>query len=439
MAVLNFVFYALVFIFVIGVLILIHELGHYWAGRLLGFGIEAFSIGFGPKIFEKRGKYNLWQLRLFLIGGYVKFKGEIFEDEEVSNDPTYFYNKKRWERFIVIIMGVFFNILFSYIVFAIIAFYGIEESIVKNKVPEVGYVLKGSPADKAGILKGDTILSIDGKKVSNWEEAKNEISSLMRKEYKIELLRENRRLEVVVNPEIVEYLKQPLGDIGIFPPFKAIVGAVEEGSVADKAGLKPDDIIIEVNGKSVEFWDEVSFLISQSEGKSVSLKIKRKEELMNVEVIPQYREDLKRYLIGIRVKDSELVRYPFPLNFLKAFDIIVDQLIMTKSVLKKLFERKIPLNALSAPPSIAYITSKIARTGLYNLIVFMAIISLQLGFFNLLPIPALDGGQLFILLVEMIIRKDLPQNIKEWILKIGFMLLLLIFVIVFIMDIFKYL
>jgi regulator of sigma E protease len=422
---------------VLGILIIIHELGHYTVGRMLGFSIDAFSIGFGPKLLEKKGKYNLWQIRWILIGGYVKFKGELYE-EEAKDDPGFFYNKKRWERFLVMVSGVLFNIIFAYLVFSFVSLYGIEESILRDKPPVVGAVEKDSPSEKAGISKGDIIVSIDGRKVRNWEEAKEEISSLMQKDYEIEVLRNSKKIVLKVSPMMVEFLKQPLGYIGVIPAFPPVIGGVQKDSPAEKAGLMPDDEIVSVNGVNINYWDEFSLFIKDSGGNPVDVKVKRGNEYVNLKVIPLYVITDQRYMIGINVKDSQFVRYKFPKNFLKAGAMTVQQALLAERTVEKIFKRKIPLKALSAPPSIAYITGKVARTGLYNLLFLMGVISFQLGFFNLLPIPALDGGQILVLAVEGAIRRDLPEAVKEWILKLGFGFLLLFFVLILFLDLFKY-
>lgn len=436
-AALNFVFSTVVFLFVLGVLIVVHELGHYCAGRMLGFSIEAFSIGFGPKIFERKGKHNLWQLRWILFGGFVKFKGELGEGEK-SDDPGFFPNKKRWERFLVMVMGVVFNVIFAFLVFSIVSFIGIDESILKDRPAVVGAVVKDSPAEKAGIAKGDRILSLNGRKVRNWEEAREEITSLMQNDYKVELERSGSPLAVTVSPKMLEFLKQPLGDIGVIPAFPPIIGAVGDPSPARTAGLMADDEILEIDGVRMNFWDELSLKIRDSKGSPVTLKIRRNGREQSVVVNPQYVESENRYMMGVVVKDSETVRYAFPRNLWKAGAMIVQQASLAERTIRKLFQRRIPLKALSAPPSIAYIAGKVARTGFYNLFFLMGVISFQLGFFNLFPIPGLDGGQILILSIEGAIRRDLPDAVKEWVLYIGFGALILFFVVILFLDIFKY-
>ncbi len=205
----------------------------------------------------------------------------------------------------------------------------------------------------------------------NWEEAREEITSLMQNDYKVELDRNGSPLVVTVSPKMLEFLKQPLGDIGVIPAFPPIIGAVGDPSPAKSAGLMADDEIIEIDGAKMNFWDELSLKIRDSNGSPVTLKISRDGREQSLVVTPQYIESENRYMMGVVVKDSETVRYAFPRNLWKAGAMIVQQASLAERTIRKLFQRRIPLKALSAPPSIAYIAGKVARTGFYNLFFLM--------------------------------------------------------------------
>lgn len=435
-------FSIVVFIAVIGVIVLFHEMGHYIVGRLFGFAIEAFSIGFGPKIAERKGRYNLWQLRWILAGGYVKFAGELDNPEELPAGvarEALFANRKRWQRFLVLVAGVASNVFLAYALFAGLAFYGVDESITRDRPPVIGWLADGSPAQKAGLRPGDTILSVDSRGVSNWEEAHQEIYTLMSKPYVIHFLREGKEMDATVDPVTVEFLHQPMGAIGVAAAVPATIGAVASPSAAMDAGLKPLDEILEVGGAKVQYWDQVQQALLDNKGTPVALKIKRGAEVIELQATPRYVPEDKRYLLGVRPQEQVFVRYSFPECFLKAGRLIADNSTLAFRTFAKLAERKMPLSALSGPPTLAYISGEVARTGLYNLLYLVAVISVQIGIFNLLPVPGLDGGLVFVLAIEAIIRRDLPLIVKEWIMRVGFAALILLFAAIIVLDVMKFL
>lgn len=431
------------FFFVLGALVLVHEFGHYLAGRLQGFGIEAFSIGFGPKLWEKRGSYNLWQVRWLLFGGYVKFRGEA-DLEAIQGAPEgqgpggLFFEKSRGKRFIVMVMGVVFNILLAYLLFAGLLMAGIEESLLKDQAPRVGWVAPDSPAGKAGLLSGDVLLILDGRPVANWDQAREEIFSLTQKPYVVQVKRGREQMSFEVAPRTAELLHQPVGDIGVYPALPPIIGGVADPSPALAAGLRPDDRIEALDGVPMEYWDQFQHAMLEGGEKAHRFTVRRDGQVIEIALTPKWDEQAKRYLAGVSPKESQWVRYPFPACLAKAGRITLDQSTLAVRTIKRLVEHKIALSSLSGPVSIAYITGKVAQTGIYNILWLMAIISLQLGFFNILPIPGLDGGQILILAVEGAARRDLPAAIKDRILQVGFGLLILLFAVILVMDVAKF-
>lgn len=442
-SVLEFLYYVAVFIPVVGVIIFIHEMGHYWVGRWMDFAIEAFSLGFGPKIWERKGPYNAWQVRWILMGGFVKFVGEMdnpdCEIPEGVAPSRVFPRKKRWQRFLVLLAGVGFNILSAYLLFSGLAWYGIEESLRKDQPALVGQVAPGSPAEAAGVRRGDVIRAVDGREVDNWEAAEQEIFTLMSRPYPLELERDGKPLSVTVTPLKVVFLKQPMGVIGVYSAMPPVIGGVVSPSPAQAAGLLPGDRIESVDGRPVEFWDEVQAALAQNGGQPVSVALLRGEERLALTVTPQFNEKAGRFLMGVEPRERVTVRYPFPRCFVKAFSMVGDQVVMAYRTFAKLLERKIPVSALSGPQSLAYITGEVARTGLYNLLAFIGTVSILIAIFNILPIPGLDGGHILILGIEAVLRRDLPLMVKEWIMRAGFALLILLFVAVLTLDFVKFL
>lgn len=440
-AVLGALFSFAIFLFVLGVLVVVHEFGHYLAGRIQGFGIDAFSVGFGPKLFELKGRYNLWQFRWLLFGGYVKFRGEAGEEERPAESPLpgeLFYRKPRWQRFLVMIMGVVFNALLAYLLISGLVMVGVEESLLRDQPPRVGWVAPDSPAAKAGIHPGDVLVSLDGRHVANWDQAREEIFSLTQRPYAVTYRRGDAVASVKVSPETAEMLHQPVGEIGVFPALPPVIGGVADPSPALAAGLRPGDKILSMNGQRFQYWDEFQRAMKGSTGAASTFTIERDGKAIDLTVTPQWNEKEKRFLVGITPQESTWVRYPFPSNFGKALRVTVDQSTLAYRTIKRLIEHKVAFSALSGPVSIAYITGEVARTGVYNLLWLMAIISLQLGFFNVLPIPGLDGGQILILAVESCARRDLPMIVKERILQVGFGLLIVLFAAILVMDVAKF-
>lgn len=427
-----------VFLLVLGGLILVHEMGHYLAGRLQGFAIEAFSIGFGPRLYEWRGRYNRWQVRWILMGGFVKFRGESGEEVAPVEGPgTPFFSMARWRRFLVMVMGVAFNVLLAYLLFSGLAYVGVEESLLAAGEARVGFVALGLPAEKAGIRAGDVILRIGGRKVRTWEEIREEVA-LNQKPYEVTLRRGKETLRLRVEPEVVAFLKQPVGEIGVYPSLPPVIGAVAEPSPALSAGIRPQDRIVSLDGQSFGTWDEFQRAMALKGEGPRRLVLEREGRKLEVEVTPRFDERVGRYLIGVSPQETVFRRYPFPRNFVKAASMTLDQSTLAYRTLRRLATRQVGLSALSGPVSIAYITGKVARTGLYNLLTLVAVISLQLGFINLLPVPGLDGGQILVLALEGALRRDFPMAVKERILQAGFLLLLLLSVAVLILDLAKF-
>lgn len=440
MIVLDVLLSIVTFVAVLGLLVLVHEFGHYVAGRLQGFGIDAFSIGFGPKAYEKKGRYNLWQVRWLPLGGYVKFRGESGDDAPgaVQGPGGLFFKMKRWQRFVVMIMGVVANILLAYLLLSGLVMYGVEESLLRDQPPRVGWVAPALPADRAGIRPGDVLLSIDGQDVANWDEAREDILMLTQKPYVIEVRRDGQRLAFTVAPESGTLLKQPVGEIGIAPALPIVVDKLQNPSPAMAAGLKPGDKILSLDGHAMAYFDEFQRAMAQGQGEARKLELERSGQRLEFTVKPEWNAQGKRYILGITARDTTWVRYPFPSNFAKAFSMALGQSTLAYRTIERLVERKVALSSLSSPVSIAYITGEVAKTGPYNLLMLIAIISLQLGIFNLLPIPGLDGGQILILLVESGMRRDVPMRVKERIVQVGFGLLILLFAVIMSLDIAKF-
>lgn len=423
----------LAFLIMIGVLITIHEFGHFLFARLFGVRVEVFSIGFGPPIFKWKGKETVYQIAAIPLGGYVKMYGEDSmtepiqgeSEKEAYTDPRSFSAKPRWQKILIAFAGPLFNIILAVILVAAAYMVGVFEPKYMREPVVVGYVQPGSPAEKAGIKPFDKIISVDGKPVKNWKEFTVQITMKAGMTVDIEVERENTKKLLRLNiPQDVS--KSPIGVSPLIPPK---LGNILPGSPAEKAGLKKEDIILAVNGKPVKSWFEiVSHLSKIKEKKPVSLMIKRGKNIFTVNVIPEYNKEAGKYVIGISpVYDAQIKKYGFVEAVEKSIQKNIEMTVLLFNFLKDIVTGNMSLqevkNNLGGPISIAKYSGGALESGIGNYLFFTGFISLQLGYLNLLPIPVLDGGLILILLIEMIIRRPLPEKAKEYLAYVGFALI----------------
>ncbi|WP_456402086.1 RIP metalloprotease RseP [Persephonella sp.] len=425
------------FLIMIGILITIHEFGHFLFARLFGVRVEVFSIGFGPPLIKWKGKETVYQIAVIPLGGYVKMYGEDSMTEPVQgevdkkafDDPRSFHSKPRWQKILIAFAGPLFNIVLAIVLFAAAYMIGIHEPKYLKEPVVIGYVHPDSGFDKAGIRPFDKVVAVDGKPVNNWKEFTIAVGMKAAKTAVVEVDRNGERLTFTV--KIPDDITKET--IGVSPIIPAKVGHIMPGSPAEKAGLQKGDEIIAFNGKPVRSWFELVNMLSQiKEQKEVSILVKRNGKVFSLKLTPEYNKDLSKYVIGISPQmDTTIVKYGFVESFQKAIEKSEELTVAIYNVIKGLITGEVSLKTLGGPIAIAQFSGQALETGLAAFLFSMAFISLQLGYLNLLPIPVLDGGLIAILLIEMIIRRPLPEKAKEYLAYIGFALLgtLMIFVI----------
>ncbi len=424
------------FLIMLGVLITIHELGHFLFAKMFGVKVEVFSIGFGKPIFKWKGKETVYQIALIPLGGYVKMYGEDSmtepiqgETEKNITDPRSFVSKPRWQKMLIAFAGPLFNIVFAVFAFAVAYMIGIQEPGYMKQPVVVGYVEKDSPAEKAGIKPFDKIVAVDGEPVKNWKEFTLKTGLKAGKEVTLTVDRNGKKIKVkLIVPENIN--KE---SIGIAPLIPSIIGKVLPNTPAEKAGLKPGDEIIAVNGKPIRSWYEfVDFMSHINKDEQLTLLIKRNEKIISIKLKPEYNSQIKKYVVGISPKlDTNIVKYSPVEAFEKAIDKSWELTVAIGKVIKGLITGEVSIKTLGGPVAIAQFSGQALETGIATYLFAMAFISLQLGYLNLLPIPVLDGGLIALLLIESIIRRPLPEKAKEYLAYVGFAILgtLMIFVI----------
>lgn len=421
----------------IGVMILIHELGHFWAARFFDVKVEAFSFGFGPRLFGFRRGETDFRFSAILFGGYVKMAGEQPGDE-ASADPRSFQAKPRWQRLIIAFAGPGMNILLAVGLLTALFMVRYPKLANADDPATIGYVTAGSPAQQAGLREGDTIVQIEDVRDPRWQDiALKEVASAGKQIY-VAYLRDGQRLQTMVTPKLEE--KSGVGTSGWEDQTKVLVGGVMAGMDAERAGLKRGDVLVSVNGVPVRSMSKLNETIRSSNGNHVELIYEREGKQHTVSVKPTYStaDGTGRFMIGVQLERPVIITQ---LGFADALWESVDQNIKSASLiyqfLQGLIERRMSAKSIEGPIGIARLSGDAAREGPMAFVGLMAMVSLNLAVFNLLPIPILDGGLILLLLIEMIMRRDMSMPVKEAVFKVGMVFLMAVVVFVLYNDISK--
>lgn len=431
----NIIYTILTFTVVLGIIVLVHEFGHFMAARIVGVKVETFSFGMGKRLFGKKIGDTDFRVSLFPIGGYVKLSGEEDYDEK-DPKPYDFHSKNRAQKIFILFMGPLMNVVLAVLILTSLNITGVESEVYKFEPPFIGLIEPDSPAEKAGLKTGDLILEVNGEHVKNWKDLELEIGSNPDLPVKIHYRRGLRDFYTVVN--VRGDSKYNIGEIGIFWDFKVQIFEVLKDSPAESAGLMKNDIILEISGKTVNPLN-IIHLISSNAVKPVMMKILRGKKRLYKSVTPRLGKD-KKGEIGVQlIKYSpvKVKKYRLFGAISKSFKDIKRLTTMVFSAFKKMIIGKLSPKNLSGPIEIAKFSQKAIESGISEFFMVIAFISLQLGIINLFPIPALDGGHMMIYSVEAIIRREFSMKVKAALINTGFLLLLLLMGFVIMNDIAK--
>ncbi len=419
----------------LGVVILVHEWGHFIAAKSFGVRVDVFSIGFGKRIWGWRRGVTDYRLSILPLGGYVKMAGDN-PMEERAGAPDEFLSKPRWQRAVIAVAGPGMNVVLAIALFTGLNFFGIRQALVLDEPAVVAVVMGAPEAEKAGIQPGDRIVEINGVPNPTWEQVQFELLlTIPGREIPVVLDRGSETLRVIVRAPTDPTSASPVG----FPAEDVITGQVMEGLPAAAAGLKPGDHIVSLNGKRIVGRSQLSAILQESGGKPVDILIRRGEAEIVLTVTPAWNESGRgRWWIGIGFGDSaRLKSYPLGESFSRATWLSLRVTRQIVGVIVELFRGAVSIKTLGGPLEIMAASGEAARQGLPNFVHLMAIISLNLAILNLLPIPILDGGHLLMLSIEGLMRRDLSLAVKERFVQVGFVFLMLIFVVVMYNDILK--
>jgi len=424
--------YLLSFAFVLGILVLVHEFGHFIAAKGAGVRVEVFSIGFGPRLFGFRKGETDYRISAFPLGGYVKLPGE--NPGESTGAPWELTSKPAPQRLLIFAAGSLMNILTAVVLLSLVFFIGTQLPKYLEEPPVVGWVDKDSPAEKSGFQVGDRILRINGKEISTWEDAYNFFLTAPDISTQVEVERQGQIVQLVVTPESIKRLGA--GYIGLQPPMEPVVGGIQKGFPADKEGLQEGDKIISIDGVPVHHWLAMAEIVHNNPGKELEVTILRDGVEITKKMVP-HTQNGKGYL-GITSRPQTVFKkYGLLESIKKGVQRTWEITAMTFELLGRLIKREASADSIGGPIMIAQMSGQAAKAGISELLSLMGVLSLNLGIINLLPIPILDGGHIAFLIVEMILGRPISVKRRELAQKIGLAILIPLMILVFHNDIMR--
>lgn len=443
--------YLIGFIITIGLLVTIHEWGHFIVARIFNVKVLCFSIGFGKILLQRVDKQGTqWALSAIPLGGYVKMLDS--RNEEVPPDLYHLeYNRKKvWQRMLIVAAGPLINILFAFLLFVGLHLFGI-----KDVQPILGAPIKNSPAELAGIVGGEKVLTINQKKVAGWLDIREQLvsSGISGDKVYLQVQKNNQApTEIIINSNGM--LKHPPTNIGLrlpIPDLPPVINKVVKDMPADLAGLKAGDEILTINSVVVKNWQELSENINSRPEQRITIEFMRNgaNEPLNLSLMTKSLDNSgkKIGIIGIepnykkmQIPPELFFRYslPLPQAISRAFTRTWDSTKTMVRFIVGIFQGQVSWRFLNGPLVIAEVAGKSLADGLNSFVQFICAVSISLGVINLFPLPVLDGGHLVFLTYEWIMKKPPSKLAFEWLGRFGVVLILLLMITALYNDIFHF-
>jgi regulator of sigma E protease len=438
----------LALIVVLGITVTVHEFGHFAMAKLLKIRVLVFSLGFGPKILGFTHKGTEYRISPIPLGGYVKMAGETLDDDR-SGDPEEFLSHPRWHRFLVAVSGPMMNILLALIIAASSYMHGVYVPKYQQDPAIIGPVAANSPARTAGLRTGDYVISINRNRISTWLDLEVALETAPRDSLNFEVSRNNQILQLHIAPPKDEKNIAPITLGFRVPVSRTIVDSVSDNRPAIKAGMQAGDEIVSIRKKDQigTNYSEILNIISESKGIPLDFEIRRpnsnlkKEDAWGILTPSNSRifhititpiEENGHVIIGFNPDvPVDFQKFGFGRALVQSANKNYKDTVLTFTYIGRILKGSASVKSLSGPIGIAKMSGDVARsaalTGSARVFIgFLGMISLQLGVFNLLPIPILDGGVIALLFLEGLIRRDLSIKLKEKIVQTGFVFLILL-------------
>ena len=440
--------YVIAFIFVLCTAVVLHEFGHFVVAKLLKIRVETFSVGFGLRLWGFKKGDTDYRISLIPLGGYVKLGGDEsnapIEGEGASDIPPEqrFDLRPRWQRILVAVAGPVMNIITALsIPFAGALIYGVQIA----PPPVVRQIIPGGAAEKAGLQPGDRIVAFDSKQNPRWRVIADDALLSPGNAIPIEVDRNGQRLSLTITPTPHTEEGETAGFLDFLPDYgnvPIVVRVVEPSTPAAEAGLQPGDRIVAVNGEAVKSAEQVTQIIRDHKAQPITLRVNRNGRQVDVTATPRRLSDGRERLGFQPDEEIPFQRVGIAGAFAEAVDSNIEIIRVTGKAIGQLFAGKRSVrNTISGPIGIySAVSSSVSRLGWEGVFSILGFLSLNLGIFNLLPIPVLDGGAIFLLLIEAalaVIGMTISANVRERIQQVGFVVVILLMVFVITNDVLK--
>jgi regulator of sigma E protease len=431
---------------VLGLMVLVHEFGHFVVAKACGVRVETFAIGFGKKVVGiERGGTN-YQINALPLGGYVKMAGEI-PGEEVSNDPGELNNHPRWQRMLIALAGPSANFVLAFVLMAGVYMVHNEVNEYLSGPAVTDYISQGTPVASTGIQTGDTIVHFDNVESPTWDDIGNHCLLNLNQTVPFSFQHNGRRVDTTffiaskaATPE--DFSPETLGLIPKEQPTPVKVSSLMPDSPAERAGLQPGDQIERIDALALHSVSTLLAYLQDRKGAPAVLVVLRKGQTLPMNITPQLIDagGSKAYRLGFTPVPPpvKVEKLSFAKSIAASWKFTKMNSMLIKDVVKGMFVGHVSVRSLSGPIGIGQVVHEAAAApGWTPLIGTMSMISINLGMVNLLPFPILDGGMIFLLLIEGLFRRDLPMQVKEYIFQAAFVCILMFAAFIICNDIVK--
>ncbi|SHI50874.1 site-2 protease. Metallo peptidase. MEROPS family M50B [Malonomonas rubra DSM 5091] len=427
-------------ILMLGVLVFVHELGHFAVAKWCNVKVLRFSLGFGPKLVSKQWGETEYLICAIPLGGYVQMlgegSGEHGEEAELTPEERRrsFADQKVSRRLAIVSAGPLMNLILPFLILPISFMSGVQMPTYLEEPAVIGHVIAESEAAKSGFMAGDQVLSVNQRAVESWNQTNKAFVNSAGDLLRFEVERDGKLLTLEI-PEENNSL-EGMQALGLLPMQQARVGGLADNMPAEKAGLQVGDLILQIGDQKIATWYDLKVVIQQYGGATVPLQLERAGQTISVELTPEQRDGEGDFLIGIApMQQTEVKRYGFVAAFEEGAKRTWELIELTVVFVQKLFSGSVSAKNIGGPITVVQVAGQAAQTDLAAILSVLAFISIQLGILNLLPIPILDGGHILFNLIELILRRPVSIRVREMAQQVGIAMLLMLMVLAFYNDI----